>query len=117
MNKNNSTGPRSEIGKQTSSRNAIKNGCRSNETFILPTENVEDFQALEAARFEASSPKGDLEAHLLNQVIQPDWFLQRATRPEPWQKSKPKSGTTKKAPGRSPQIQAMEERKEEKQAI
>ncbi len=77
---NNSTGPRTNTGKQTSSRNAIKHGCCSNETLILPTENIEDFQALEATWFDSYSPKADLETHLLNQIIQADWFLQRATR-------------------------------------
>jgi hypothetical protein len=77
---NNSTGPRTEIGKQISSRNAIKHGCCSNETLILPNENIEDFKSLEATWFQSYSPKDDLETHLLNQIIQADWFLQRATR-------------------------------------
>ena len=77
---NNSTGPRTNIGKQTSSRNAIKHGCCSNVTLILPTENIEDFQALEATWFQSYSPNTDLETHLLNQVIQADWFHQRAAR-------------------------------------
>ncbi len=76
----NSTGPRTDLGKQISSRNAIKHGCCSNETLILPTEKIEDFKALETTWFEAYSPKGNLETHLLNQIIQADWFLQRATR-------------------------------------
>ena len=73
-------GPRTEAGKQTSSRKAIKHGCCSNETLILPNENIEDFKALEATWFESYSPADDFEAHLLNQAIQADWFLQRATR-------------------------------------
>jgi hypothetical protein len=79
-NPNNSTGPRTDAGKQTSSRNAIKHGCCSTDTLILPSENIEDFQALEATWFQAYSPKNDLETHLLNQVIQADWFLQRSNR-------------------------------------
>ena len=56
-NPNNATGPRTNIGKQTSSRNDIKHGCCSTETLILPSEKIEDFQALEATWFEAYSPK------------------------------------------------------------
>jgi hypothetical protein len=77
---NNSTGPRTDAGKQTSSRNAVKHGCCSTETLILPNENSDDFKALEAMWFQSYSPAGDLEAHLLNQIIQADWFLLRATR-------------------------------------
>ena len=79
-NPNNATGPRTNIGKQASSRNAIKHGCCSTETLILPSEKIEDFQALEATWFDAYSPKNDLETHLLNQIIQADWFLQRSNR-------------------------------------
>jgi hypothetical protein len=79
-NPNNATGPRTDAGKQTSSRNAIKHGCCSTETLILPSEKIEDFQALEATWFESYSPKDNLETHLLNQVIQADWFLQRSNR-------------------------------------
>jgi hypothetical protein len=79
-NPNNATGPRTDAGKQTSSRNAIKHGCCSTETLILPSEKIEDFQALEATWFQAYSPKNDLETHLLNQVIQADWLLQRSNR-------------------------------------
>jgi hypothetical protein len=77
---NNSTGPRTDAGKQTSSRNAVKHGCCSTETLILATESIEDFKALEAIWFQSYSPKDDFENHLLNQVVQADWFLQRATR-------------------------------------
>jgi hypothetical protein len=80
INNNNSTGPRTDAGKQASSRNAVKHGCCSTETLILPNENSDDFKALEAMWFQSYSPAGDLEAHLLNQIIQADWFLQRATR-------------------------------------
>ncbi len=73
-------GPRTEAGKETSSRNAVKHGCCSNETLMLPTENIEDFKALEANWFQSYSPVDDLEADLLDQIVQADWFLRRATR-------------------------------------
>ena len=56
-NPNNSTGPRTDIGKQTSSRNAIKHGCCSNETLILPSENIADFEALKPLGSRAIHPK------------------------------------------------------------
>jgi hypothetical protein len=146
-NPNNATGPGTETGKQTSARNAIKHGCCSTETLILPTEKIEDFQALEATWFQAYSPKIDLETHLLNQVIQADWFLQRATRalakveaqiwnenPDPmfWNDYQHKAiqrftryqtarrnefNKAKKALDDHRKIQAAEQRNEEKQAV
>jgi hypothetical protein len=79
---NNSTGPRTDAGKQTSSRNAIKHGCCSNETLIIAAagETIEQFQALEATWFQTYRPSTELETHLLDQTIQADWFLLRANR-------------------------------------
>ncbi len=54
-------------------------GC-STETLIIGEETADQFKALESVCFESYSPADDLEAHLLNQVIQTDWFLQRASR-------------------------------------
>jgi adenylate kinase family enzyme len=81
-NLNTSTGPRTDAGKETSSRNAIKHGCCSNETLIIANagETIEQFQALESTWFQTYAPKTELETHLLNQTIQADWFLQRANR-------------------------------------
>jgi hypothetical protein len=73
-------GPRSEIGKQTSSRNAMRHGCCSTETLILKTENLEDYKALEATWFKAYSPKDDAEKHLVQELVNADWFLQRSSR-------------------------------------
>jgi hypothetical protein len=82
-NTNNSTGPRTDAGKQTSSRNAIKHGCCSNETLILAAagETIQQFEALQATWFQGYLlVKDELEIHLLNQAIQADWFLQRSNR-------------------------------------
>ena len=73
-------GPRTEAGKESSSRNAIKHGCCSTDTLLVGNETIEQFQALEATWFQAYSPKNGLETHLLNQVVQADWFLQRSNR-------------------------------------
>jgi hypothetical protein len=76
--------PRSEEGKQISSRNAIRHGCCS-DTLILPAENMRDFEALEAAWYRAycvdpNSVKDETEAGLISKLIVADWLAQRATR-------------------------------------
>ncbi len=73
-------GPRTEAGKEASSRNAVKHGCCSTETLLVGDETLDQFQALEAMWFQSYSPKDELETHFLNQIVQCDWFLQRVTR-------------------------------------
>jgi hypothetical protein len=73
-------GPRTEAGKETSSRNAVKHGCCSTDTLLVGDETLDQFQALEAMWFQSYSPKDELETHFLNQIVQCDWFLQRVTR-------------------------------------
>jgi hypothetical protein len=73
-------GPRTEAGKETSSRNAVKHGCCSTGTLLVGEETLDQFQALEAMWFQSYSPTDELETHFLNQIVQADWFLQRATR-------------------------------------
>ena len=74
-----SCGPKTIEGKQISSRNALRHGCCA-DTLILKNENIEDYKALEATWFKAYSPKDDAEKHLVQELANSDWFLQRATR-------------------------------------
>ena len=74
-----SPGPTTQAGKAISSRNAMKHGCCA-ETLILKNENIEDYKALEATWFKAYSPKDEAEKHLVQELANSDWFLQRATR-------------------------------------
>ena len=75
-----SSGARSEAGKAISSRNATKHGLCATETLILPNENIADFQALEATWLNSYSPQDEAETHLIHQLAQADWVLQRANR-------------------------------------
>jgi hypothetical protein len=69
-----------DAGQTASSRNAMKHGCCAADTLLLPTESMEDFKALEATWCKAYNPQSEAERHLLAELIQADWFLQRATR-------------------------------------
>jgi hypothetical protein len=63
-----------------SSRNAMKHGCCANNTLLLPTESEEDLKALEVIWLKAYNPASEAERHLVQELAQADWFLQRATR-------------------------------------
>ena len=78
-------GPQTAAGKEISSRNSIQHGCCATEALILPTENIEDFQALETAWFSAygvdrTSLEHAAEVKLIEKIITADWLVQRATR-------------------------------------
>ena len=75
-----STGPRSEDGKEKSSRNAATHGLSCKKFFLLPNESEEDFQD-HAQRWldeykQYSSPVLDM---LLQDVIEAHWLQKRAT--------------------------------------
>ena len=73
-------GPTTEEGKAISSRNAMKHGCCAAQTLLLPGESLNDLQALEATWVRAYSPATEAERHLLAELVQADWLLQRTTR-------------------------------------
>jgi hypothetical protein len=76
-----STGPTSEIGRQTVSKNALKNGLSSKVHFALPGEN----DALEehvAGYMEAYVPVGLPERDLVRNIASNHFRLQRAHRLE-----------------------------------
>ena len=74
------TGPKSDTGKEISSRNATKHGCCSTEILVLATESRDDFKALESAWFRAYEPTNTAEVHLVHQLTEADWLLQRSSR-------------------------------------
>lgn len=76
---NPSSGPKTDAGKAVSSRNSLRHGCCAS-TLILSAENPQDYKNLELTWFQAYTPKNDAETHLVQELVNADWFLQRATR-------------------------------------
>jgi hypothetical protein len=72
-----STGPRTEQGKYTSSRNNTRHGLRSNTRF-LPGENPADFDILSQGMLSEFNPLDVTETELVNQLIDIQWRLRRA---------------------------------------
>ena len=66
-------------GKTISSKNAMRHGCCA-DTLILKSENQDDYNSLEATWFQAYKPSNDAEKHLVQELVNADWFQQRATR-------------------------------------
>jgi len=60
--------------------NALKHGCCAVDTLLLPTERIEDYKALETIWLKSYQPSSDAERHLVTELINADWYLQRATR-------------------------------------
>ena len=67
-------------GRAASARNAVKHGCCADDTLILKTENIHDYKGLESSWFQAYKPKTEAEKHLVQELVNADWFLQRANR-------------------------------------
>ena len=67
-------------GRAASARNATKHGCCADDTLILKSESIEDYKALEATWFQTYKPKSDAEKHLVQELVNADWFHQRASR-------------------------------------
>ena len=63
-NAENSTGPRSDAGKQRSSRNAVRHGLTA-ETIIEPLEDAEDYGAFEEAIAASFDPETAVERELI----------------------------------------------------
>jgi hypothetical protein len=76
-----SSGPKTDAGKETSSRNATAHGLTSKRV-VLPHESQEEFDAQRAALHDQHKPVGDVEKELVDQIAQTWWRLQRAYRVE-----------------------------------
>jgi hypothetical protein len=76
-----STGPRTPMGKERSSRNALRHGLLARES-VLPDEDGEEFDALAPGIRQNLRPQGELEELLCQRVILTAWRLIRAARIE-----------------------------------
>jgi hypothetical protein len=72
----NSSGPKTEPGKQASSKNAFKHGFFS-EKALLPGESKEDYEIFYAQLFSDLSPRTPMEKHLVEQYIPLAWRIKR----------------------------------------
>ena len=77
----NSTGPRTEAGKQASRRNAVRHGLTA-ETVISGLEDAEDYKAFEAAITADYDAQSAVERELVLRLASVLWRLRRATTME-----------------------------------
>ena len=63
-----------------SALNATKHGCCAVDARLLPGESEKEFRNLERIWTEAYTPKNDAQRHLVTELVNADWLLQRATR-------------------------------------
>jgi len=73
-----STGPRTEVGKLRSRKNAIRHGLTA-ETIVSAFENAEDYSDFEEELLAQYSPRSALEHHLVTRLASLFWRLRRAT--------------------------------------
>lgn len=76
-----STGPKTEVGKATVSKNAIKHGLLSEET-RLPWEEEEELDDLRKKLADTLRPVGALEEIVVDRMISLTWRIKRASRIE-----------------------------------
>jgi hypothetical protein len=71
-----STGPRTEAGKQRSSLNALRHGL-SSRIVVMPTEDLEAYQAHLKSFADEYHPLGATEAHLVQILADTSWRQNR----------------------------------------
>src|SRR6516162_6510060 len=74
----NSTGPKTEAGKQVSRRNAVRHGLTA-ETVLSALEDAEDYQAFEASITADYDAQSAVERELVLRLASILWRLRRAT--------------------------------------
>jgi hypothetical protein len=77
-----SRGPKTPEGKARSARNALKHGLRAQCFVVLGDEDLDEFDALEAALTAELAPQGMLQAVLVRRIVAATWRLERAERIE-----------------------------------
>ena len=76
-----STGPRTEIGKATSSQNALKHGLTA-KTILLPGEDEAAYRKMCEGMFASFNPDCTPEKELIQLLCDTQWRLQRCGRIE-----------------------------------
>jgi hypothetical protein len=76
-----STGPKTEVGKQRSRRNALRHGLTA-ETVVAALEDAEDYKAFEAAVTADYDAQSAVERELVLRLASVLWRLRRATTME-----------------------------------
>ncbi len=80
-NSQHSTGPRTEPGKQRSSRNALRHGLTA-QTAVLPTEDPEVYQRHIQQFLDEYAPATPTETQLVHEIANTAWCLNRIPRLE-----------------------------------
>src|SRR5262245_37597878 len=73
-----STGPRTEQGKRRSRQNAVRHGLTA-ETVVVGLEDIEDYQAFEAAVIADYDARTAVERELVLRLASLLWRIRRAT--------------------------------------
>jgi hypothetical protein len=73
-----STGPKTEAGKRRSRRNAVRHGLTA-ETVVVALEDIEDYQAFEAAIIADHDTRTAVERELVLRLASLLWRMRRAT--------------------------------------
>jgi hypothetical protein len=76
-----STSPKTEEGKATVSKNALRHGLSAAEVIVRDGER-EEFETLQAELLEEVSPEGTVESLLFQQLLHSAWNLRRVRRLE-----------------------------------
>jgi hypothetical protein len=79
INSQSSTGPRTEEGKQTASRNNFRHGLASSQ-ILIPGENPAEFEAMRDGFLADQKPTNMIEAALVTNMATHYWLAQRAIR-------------------------------------
>jgi hypothetical protein len=74
----NSTGPKTDLGKQRASQNAVRHGLTA-ETVIVPLEDADDYRAFEQAVTADYEAETAVERELVLRLASLLWRLRRAT--------------------------------------
>jgi hypothetical protein len=76
-----STGPKTNEGKETTGRNALKHGLCAERAVVLD-ESAADFAEFSAGLHRALAPADEYETALVERIVHIDWRLRRAWRIE-----------------------------------